>query len=59
MHAIEWKWLALTNISKDYKDIVGFLKISISILHASDKPIELKDDKVTTAIDLKDVNKLS
>jgi hypothetical protein len=48
----------LTDVLKDFKKITGFLKVSLSVLHAGDSPMELTDDKVASAFDLKDVSKI-
>lgn len=36
-HTLKYKWLALTNVKKNYSKIMGYIKVSVSVLRAGEK----------------------
>ena len=40
-HSIEHMWLALSNMEKDFNEITGYIKVSMSILGEEDTNVEL------------------
>ncbi|KAL4446514.1 hypothetical protein ABPG74_001255 [Tetrahymena malaccensis] len=43
-HSLQYKWLALTNIKKNYSKIMGYIKLSVSVLRAGDKQVLLQEE---------------
>lgn len=43
-HTLKYRWLALTSVKKDYSKIMGYIKISVSILRAGEKQIILGEE---------------
>ena len=46
-HIVEYKWVALSNLSRNFSDVMGFLKFSIQVAHQSDKQITLSKEEIS------------
>jgi hypothetical protein len=46
-HCIQHRWLALSNVEMAFSEVVGYIKISVSMLGEKDNPMELETEPVT------------
>ncbi len=44
-HMIQFKWVALSNHSRDFQEIQGFLKFSVQLAHSKDKQTTLEKEE--------------
>lgn len=54
-HAIEHRWVILSNPKKDFDQIQGFMKVSVQVYAQGDKQIVLKDEEKKVTSSLKDM----